>query len=134
MPRIAQIIETLEAERADVQRRLQWLDDQIEKFREHQISQVGPPAVDPTEVPPRSKRRATAKRASSRRATARAVKRDTAGEIIEFLEAHPGSTAGEVAKGIDLGRSTVAAKLTQMSKAGELTKRERGYAVPRARA
>ncbi|WP_372790056.1 helix-turn-helix domain-containing protein [Paraconexibacter sp.] len=129
MPRIAQIIETLEAERADVQKRLDWLDGQIEQFREHQAGQIAPSEVDPAEVPLRSKRRATARRASSRRATARAVKRDTGGEILEFLAEHPGSTAGEVAKGIDLSRSSAAAKLTQMTKAGDLAKLDRGYAV-----
>jgi hypothetical protein len=77
--------------------------------------------------PPRSKRRATAVRASKRRATARVRKGDPNQTIFEFLAKHPGSTAGEVAKGLNLDRSSVSARLTQLAKAGEIQKADRGY-------
>ena len=126
MSRIKKIIETLEAERSDVQDRLEWLDTQLQEFREHHAEQQ----TAPTAPPARSNRRATAKRASARRAAARTVKRDIEGDIVEFLGKHPNSTAGDVAKGLNLSRNSVAARLTKMTKAGEITKAERGYAVP----
>ena len=64
MSRIQQVIDTLEAERAEVQEHLAWLEQQIKEF--HAYS-GGSAAV----APARSVRRATARRASDRRATAR---------------------------------------------------------------
>jgi hypothetical protein len=78
-------------------------------------------------APPRSQRRATARRASNRRATARVRKGDTKASIVEFLAKHPGSTAGEVAKGLNLDRGNVSSRLTQLAKAGEIQKANRGY-------
>ena len=77
--------------------------------------------------PPRSHRRATAVRASKRRATARVLKGDTEASIIGFLTKHPGSTAGEVAKGLNLDRDSVSARLIKLSKLGEVKKADRGY-------
>lgn len=77
--------------------------------------------------PPRSQRRATARRASKRRATARARKGDSKASIVEFLAKHPGSTAGEVAKGLNLNRGSVSSRLTQLAKAGQIQKADRGY-------
>lgn len=127
MSRIKKIIDTLEAERSDVQARLEWLDGQLAEFREHHAGQEASPAAAP---PARSKRRQTAKRASARRATARTVKRDIGADIIEYLGKHPNSTAGDVAKGVNISRTSAASRLTQMTTAGELVKAERGYAVP----
>ena len=131
MSRIKKIIETLEAERSDVQQRLEWLDGQLQEFREHHAEQEAAPAAPAAPAPaPRSKRRQTAKRASARRATARTVKRDVPADIIAFLTKHPQSTAGDVAKGLNLNRNSVATRLTQMTKAGEIVKAERGYSAP----
>jgi hypothetical protein len=77
--------------------------------------------------PPRSQRRATAVRASKRRATARVRKGDTDSSIVGFLAKHPGSTAGEVAKGLNLKRDSVSSRLTKLAKAGEIKKADRGY-------
>lgn len=128
MSRITQIIETLEAEKADLERRLEWVEGQLSSFREHAATE----AVAVTDVPKRSTRRATARRASAKRARGRSLQRDLATEIVDYLEAHPGSTAGDVAKGIDANRNSIATKLSQMTKAGSITKAERGYAVPSA--
>ena len=118
------MIETLEAERDEVRERLAWLDGQIEAFKEDDER------ADPTGKPPaRSKRRATAKRASRRRHAARDLRPDVKTLIVAFVEKNPQSTAGDVAKGLDLDRSEVAAKLTQLANAGELTKARRGYVV-----
>lgn len=77
--------------------------------------------------PPRSHRRATAVRASKRRATARVRKGDTEGSIVKYLAKHPGSTAGEVAKGLNLTRDSVSAGLTKLAKSGEIQRADRGY-------
>jgi DNA-binding IclR family transcriptional regulator len=51
-------------------------------------------------------------------------------QLIEYLRAHPGSTAGDVASALGLKRTSVSTRLAQLAKAGELTKAERGYAAP----
>ena len=76
-------------------------------------------------VPQRSTRRATARRASNRRATARDHKDDIDGRILEYVKEHPQSTTGEMAKGLNANRGTVAAEVSHMMRVGVLT-RERG--------
>ena len=122
LSRIQQVIETLEAEQTELRERLAWLDRQIEEFHEHQSGGA-------TNAPPRSTRRATARRASARRSVARERKGDTKSLIVGFLAKHPGSTAGEVAKGLDLNRGSVSTRLTQLAKLGVILKSERGYAA-----
>jgi hypothetical protein len=99
LSRIQQAIETLEAERAEVQKHLAWLERQIKDF--HAYSGGSAAAA-----PARSVRRATARRASNRRATARSRQGDTKASIIDFLAQHPGSTAGDLAKGLNLNPRT----------------------------
>jgi predicted transcriptional regulator len=118
LSRIQQVIATLEAEQAELQERLAWLERQLKEFQDHSESDA-PPA--------RSVRRATARRASARRAVARTRRGDTKARIIEFLEKHPGSTAGEVARGLDLNRGSVSTRLTQLAKLGDIAKSDRGY-------
>jgi DNA-binding MarR family transcriptional regulator len=72
-------------------------------------------------------RRATARRASNRRATARSRQSDTNASIIDFLAQHPGSTAGDLAKGLNLDPGSVSARLTQLAKAGEIKRASHGY-------
>jgi hypothetical protein len=91
------------------------------------IDEAASPRPSGGAPPPRSQRRATARRASKRRATARARKGDTKASIVAFLAKHPGSTAGEVAKGLNLNRGSVSSRLTQLAKAGEIQKANRGY-------
>ena len=114
------MIETLEVERAEVQKHLAWLEQQISEFHAHNGGVVAG-------TPARSVRRATARRASNRRATARGRRVDVKPLIIEFLAEHPGSTAGDVAKGLSLNRGSVSTRLTALAKAGEIRKASRGY-------
>jgi hypothetical protein len=120
--RIKKVIETLEAERDEVRERLAWLDDQIDAFREddERETTIGKP-------PARSKRRATARRASKRRHAARSLQQDTKAKIVTYLEKHPGSTAGDIAKGLNIERKSVADKLAALARAGEIKKSQRGY-------
>jgi hypothetical protein len=73
-------------------------------------------------VPRRSARRATARRASSRRATARERKDDVEGRIVEYLKDHDQSTAGDIAKALNANRDTIAAGLSHIARAGDITK------------
>jgi hypothetical protein len=115
-----QVIDALEAERDDVKERLEWLEAQLTNFRERHGAGAQP-------APSRSKRRSTANRASSRRATARSRRSDTGARIVEYLGKHPGSTAGDLAKGLNLKRNSLSTKLTQMARAGDIKKAKRGY-------
>ena len=120
MSRIQQVIDALEAERAEVQEHLTWLDEQITEFHAHNGgSSAGAPA--------RSTRRATARRASKRRATARSRQTDVKASVIAYLAQHPGSTAGEIAKALNLNAGSVSTRLTQLAKRGEIQKASRGY-------
>jgi hypothetical protein len=69
----------------------------------------------------RSTRRATARRASRRRATARQHKDDLDGRIVEYLKDHPESTTGDIAKGLNANRDTVAAGLSHIARASDTT-------------
>jgi hypothetical protein len=71
-------------------------------------------------VPARSARRATARRASKRRAAARRRKDDIEGRIVEFLKDHPQSTTGDVAKGLNANRATIAAELSHIARASDI--------------
>ena len=73
-------------------------------------------------VPRRSARRATARRASSRRAAARERKDDVEGRIVEYLNDHDQSTTGDIAKALNADRDTIAAGLSHIARAGEITK------------
>ena len=70
-------------------------------------------------VPQRSARRATARRARSRRATARLRRHDIEERISEYLNDHPLSTTGDLAKGLNANRATVAAARSHIANAGE---------------
>jgi hypothetical protein len=81
------------------------------------------PHVSPA-VPQRSVRRATARRASDRRATARQRKDDVEGRIVEYLRDHPESTTGDIAKSLNADRSTIAAGLSHIARASNVTERD----------
>jgi uncharacterized membrane protein len=83
-------------------------------------------------APARSVRRATARRASNRRATARNRQGDTEASVIDFLAQHPGSTAGDLAKGLNLAPGSVSARLTQLAKTGEIKRASHGYRMNEA--
>jgi phage shock protein A len=121
MSRMQQVIDVLEVERQELRERLAWLERQIAEFRDqHNGSTARHPA-------PRSRRRANARRATARRATARSRHGDTKAKIVDYLSKHPGSTAGDVAKALNLKRNSTSTRLAQMAKSGELKKAARGY-------
>ena len=71
-------------------------------------------------VPRRSARRATARRASDRRATARQRKDDVEGRIADYLKDHPQSTTGDIAKGLNADRVTIAAGRSHIARASDV--------------
>jgi predicted HTH transcriptional regulator len=75
-----------------------------------------------SEVPQRSARRATARRASTRRATARERKEDVEARILDYVNDHPHSTTGDIAKELNADRGTIAAGLSHLVRAGKITK------------
>jgi predicted Rossmann fold nucleotide-binding protein DprA/Smf involved in DNA uptake len=79
--------------------------------------------------PARSVRRATARRASNRRATARSRQADSEASITDFLVQHPGSTAGDLAKGLNLNPGQVSTHLTKLALTGEIKKASHGYSA-----
>jgi predicted transcriptional regulator len=83
-------------------------------------------------APARFVRRATTRRASDRRATARSRQSDTEASIIDLLAQHPGSTAGDLAKGLNLNPESVSTRLTQLAKNGEISKASHGYSTKQA--
>src|ERR1035437_1774556 len=88
----------------------------------HGASPQEPTPHAPAVVPQRSTRRATARRASSRRAAARQHKDDIDGRILGYVKEHPQSTTGDMAKGLNANRDTIAAEVSHMVRAGEITK------------
>ena len=76
----------------------------------------------------RPRRRAQRRVAASgaRRGRPRGQSRE---QIIEYVRAHPGSTAGDVAKALGLKRNSVSTQLSQLAKAGAVTKAARGYSA-----
>jgi hypothetical protein len=83
----------------------------------------------PATAPVRSVRRATAQRASIRRACARSRQSDSEARIIGFLADHPGSTIGDLAKGLNLDPEHVASDLAQLTGAGEIKRASHGYSI-----
>jgi hypothetical protein len=80
---------------------------------------------------PRTDRRGQRRRSGQRAAQRyRSGRTDIRGLVIEFVGFNPGSTAGDVAKALSLDRKSVATRLAQLAKSGELAKAKRGYTTP----
>ena len=115
MPRRQNQIETLEASVVE-------LSDGV-LLIEAEVTGTAPAET----APARSVRRASARRASKRRAVARTLKPDTKASVVEYLAKHPGATAGEIAKGLDINRSTVSSSIAALLKLRLVRKADRGY-------
>jgi Winged helix-turn-helix DNA-binding len=112
---------TLEAERAEVQKHLAWLEQRIKEFHAHNARSAAAAPARSAAVRLRGAR--------ARRATARSRQGNTKASIIEFFAQHPGSTAGDLAKGLNLNPGSVSTRLTQLAKEGEIKKASRGYST-----
>jgi hypothetical protein len=85
----------------------------------------GVPATPAGEA--RGRRRQPGQRPSPRRP--RPARGDIGAVVIEYVAANPGSTAGDVANALGLNRNSVATRLTQLGKRGDLVKARRGYSA-----
>jgi CRP-like cAMP-binding protein len=70
------------------------------------------------------------RRRGARSATRRRRRGESRELVIDYVRSHPGSTAGDVAKALGLNRNSVATRLAQLGKSGELVKAQRGYSAP----
>jgi predicted ArsR family transcriptional regulator len=59
--------------------------------------------------------------------SARSRQHDIKASILASLAQRPGSTAGDLAKGLSLERDDVATRLTQLVQTGDIKKTSRGY-------
>jgi hypothetical protein len=75
-------------------------------------------------------RRRTRKRPTAPRARGARPRGQSREQIIEYVRAHPGSTAADVATALGRKRNSVSTQLTQLANAGALAKADRGYATP----
>ena len=78
----------------------------------------------------RTSRRRTRKRPPTPRASGARPRGQSREQIIEYVRAHPGSTAGDVATALGRKRNSVSTQLTELAKAGALAKADRGYVAP----
>jgi hypothetical protein len=85
----------------------------------------GMPSAPPTER--RGRRRRSGLRTAQRSRPARTGIRPL---VFEFVASNPGATAGDIAKALGLNRNSVATRLAQLAKSGELAKAKRGYKTP----
>ena len=53
---------------------------------------------------------------------ARQHKADIDGRIVEYLKDHPHSTTGDIAKGLNANRDTIAAGLSHIARASDATR------------
>lgn len=77
-------------------------------------------------APARPGRRASRSTSAGRRGRRR---RETRERLVDYVRANPGSTAGEGATALGLNRNSVATRLAQLAKSGELLKAARGYSA-----
>ena len=75
-------------------------------------------------------RRRTRKRPTIPRARGARPRGQSGEQIVEYVRAHPGSTAGDVATALGRKRNSVSTQLTELAKAGALAKADRGYVAP----
>jgi CRP-like cAMP-binding protein len=115
----------------------QRLTDELERLRDA-LSRLEGEARSRVSGARRSNRRSTAQPAggstpaqATRRATsARAPRGQNKAKVLEALK-DGAMTASEIANVTGIKTGTVSTLLTKMAKAGELTKAERGYKLPR---
>ena len=84
-------------------------------------------------VPAAPAARGRRRRRQSGRSPARrsgAPRGDIRARVVDYVAANPGSTASDVARALGLNRNSVATRLTQLSKRGDLVKAQRGYSAP----
>jgi DNA invertase Pin-like site-specific DNA recombinase len=137
VPDISAIVQQLTARIQHIEEQLQQHDkltDELERLRDalsRLQGEAAPRASTRRDRKPAAKpaagARPRAKRAPGR---ARAPRGQNKAKVLDALKNGP-MTASEIAKVTGIGTGTVSTLLTKMTKSSELTKAERGYALPR---
>lgn len=86
----------------------------------------------PNVTPSRFRSLGTTRNRAAREQPTRNHQGDTQLGIIDYLAQHPASTAGDLAKGLNLNPGNVSTHLTQLAKVGEIKKASHGYSTQQA--
>ena len=117
----------LEDARRQIKSRLQELQPLVQEA-EHLQRALDALATTPS--PARGNGRRTTRAPSRARLRTSRSRGDVRSAVIEHVRANPGSTASDVADALKLKRTSVATRLTQLAKSGDLVKADRGYRAP----
>src|SRR4051794_10460499 len=115
----------LEDARRQIKSRLQELQPLVQEA-EHLQRALDALATTPTRAHANGRRTTRAPRTRSRARS----RGDVRAAVIDHVRANPGSTASDVAEALNLKRTSVATRLTQLAKSGDLVKAARGYRAP----
>jgi hypothetical protein len=115
--------------RTDVNARLNELRPLVQEAASLEAALSALNDSEATTAPDSGQRRSPGRRTAST-GRSRAPRGQWRDMVIEHIRAHPGSTAGDVAKALGLNRNSVGTRLTQLAKAGQLSKGARGYSAP----
>jgi hypothetical protein len=120
---MADLLDTI---RNQIDARLEELRPMVEEAASLEAALVALERSDGTAAPPRPRRRTSPATSPGQRGRRRG---ETRKQLIEYVWANPGSTAADVATALSLNRHSVATRLTQLAKSGELVKATRGYSA-----
>jgi hypothetical protein len=121
---MADLLDTI---RAQIDARLDELRPLVEEAASLEAALAALERSDGTAAPPRPGRQTSRATSTGRRGRGRG---ETRKRLIEYVRANPGSTAGDVATALGLNRNSVATRLAQLAKSGDMVKATRGYSAP----
>jgi Winged helix-turn-helix DNA-binding len=120
---MADLLDTI---RSQIDARLEELRPLVEEAASLEAALAALERSDGMAAPPRPRRRTSPATSTGRRGRGRG---ETRKRLLEYVWANPGSTAADVATALGLNRHSVATRLAQLAKAGELVKTTRGYSA-----
>jgi CRP-like cAMP-binding protein len=112
--------------RREIDARLDELRPLVEEAARLEAALAALQRSDGTAAPPRPRRRTSQAASTGRRRRRRG---ETRKRLVDYVWANPGSTAADVATALGLNRNSVATRLAQLAKSGELVKATRGYSA-----
>jgi hypothetical protein len=116
----------LDTVRSEIDARLDELRPLVEEAAGLEAALAALERSDGAATPARVRRRSSRATPAGRRARQGGGTRERLGD---YVRANPGSTAGDVASALGLNRDSVATRLAQLAKSGELVKATRGYSA-----
>jgi CRP-like cAMP-binding protein len=121
---MADLLDTI---RRQIDERLAELRPSVEEAASLEAALAAVESANGAAAPARRRRRGSRSPSTGRPGRRRGETRE---RLIDYVRANPGSTAGDVAKALGLNRNSLATRLAQLAKSGELTKATRGYTAP----